>query len=166
MPESALSRLNASAGAGAREVPPPLLHIVADSLALSRATRGSFDVSVGPLVTLWTRAARLDRPPTPAELAEARRRVGAGCVRIGPGTVELAPGASLDLGGIAKGWALDRMREHLRARGVENALVSFGQSSLMALGAPPGASADGRLTQPCCATYSPESVSCCRPSSA
>ena len=47
---------------------------------------------------------------------------------------------SLDLGGIAKGWALDRMRERLLARGVASALVSFGQSSILALGAPPGAS--------------------------
>jgi thiamine biosynthesis lipoprotein len=139
-PDSALSRLNASSGVGAREVPPGLLQIVADSVELSRATRGSFDVSVGPLVALWTRAAHLDRPPSPAELSEARRRVGS--ERIGvtldARTVELAPGMSLDLGGVAKGFALDRMRERLLAREVERALVSFGHSSILALGAPPG----------------------------
>ena len=47
---------------------------------------------------------------------------------------------SIDLGGIAKGWALDRMRERLRARGIERALLSFGHSSILAVGAPPGAS--------------------------
>ena len=48
-------------------------------------------------------------------------------------------GVSVDLGGIAKGWALDRMLPLLRERGIERALLDFGQSSVWALGAPPGA---------------------------
>ncbi len=140
-PDSALSQLNASAGAGAHPVPRALVRIVADSVALSRTTRGSFDVSVGPLVELWTRAALLDQPPSAAELSEARQRVGSERIvaSVAAGTVALERGMSLDLGGIAKGWALDRMRERLLARGVDRALVSFGQSSILALGAPPGA---------------------------
>ncbi|RIL00059.1 MAG: hypothetical protein DCC71_19175, partial [Proteobacteria bacterium] len=47
-------------------------------------------------------------------------------------------GAAVDLGGVAKGWALDRMAERARAAGVTSALLSFGQSSLWAIGAPAG----------------------------
>jgi thiamine biosynthesis lipoprotein len=141
-PDSALSRLNEAAGAGPQTVPPALGQIVADSVELSRRTRGSFDVSVGPLVELWTRAARRGRTPSDVELARARARVGSErlVVSVDAGTVVLEPGMSIDLGGIAKGWALDRMRERLRARGIERALLSFGHSSILAVGAPPGAS--------------------------
>ncbi|MEN8182333.1 MAG: FAD:protein FMN transferase, partial [Myxococcota bacterium] len=140
-PGSALSRLNGEAGRGPRPVPPVLARVIADSLAWSHVTGGSFEVSVGPLVALWTHSARRDQPPSPAELAEALESVGSRrvVVSLEAGTVALAvPGMSLDLGGIAKGWALDRMRERLVALGIDRALVSFGRSSILALGAPPG----------------------------
>ncbi|MGH7336078.1 MAG: FAD:protein FMN transferase, partial [Myxococcota bacterium] len=54
-------------------------------------------------------------------------------------TASLAPGGAVDLGGVAKGYALDRARERLGAR-VDAALLSFGQSSTWAIGRPPGAS--------------------------
>ena len=53
--------------------------------------------------------------------------------------VSLESGMSIDLGGVAKGFALDRMRPVLADAGVERALLSFGQSSAWALGAPPDA---------------------------
>ena len=47
----------------------------------------------------------------------------------------------MNLGGLAKGWALDRMEERLRSREIAHALLSFGGSSVLAVGAPPGGSA-------------------------
>jgi thiamine biosynthesis lipoprotein len=148
-PESDLVRLNRSAGAGPVAVAPELAELVARALDLSRATGGSFDVTVGPLVALWSEAARRGALPEPEELARARALVGARHVRVGPGArVELLrPGVSLDLGGVAKGFALDRMLPLLAERGVESALLSFGQSSAWALGAPPGASSWGLLAR-------------------
>ena len=52
----------------------------------------------------------------------------------------LHPGLELDLGGIGKGWALDRAAAILRRYGVEAALLGLGQSSYVAIGAPPGTS--------------------------
>jgi thiamine biosynthesis lipoprotein len=139
-PASELSRLNAAAGGAALPVDPELARILEASLAYSRLTQGAFDVTVGPLVALWTRAAEHGRLPSADELARAREQVGAQGVRVAGGAVELAgPGVSIDLGGIAKGWALDRMLPRLRARGIGSALLSFGQSSVWALGAPAGA---------------------------
>jgi thiamine biosynthesis lipoprotein len=48
-------------------------------------------------------------------------------------------GMSVDLGGIAKGYAIDRVAERWRAQGVEGALISFGESSTIAIGDAPGA---------------------------
>jgi thiamine biosynthesis lipoprotein len=90
------------------------------------------------LVRLWTEAGRSDTLPTPEALAAARGRVGASGIVVDGGRAGLArAGMSLDLGGLAKGWALDRAGEILRRRGVTRALLSFGQSSLLALGHPP-----------------------------
>jgi thiamine biosynthesis lipoprotein len=139
-PASGLSRLNRSAGQGAVRVAPELAEILERSLAYSRLTRGSFDVTVGPLVALWMRAAEQGALPSAGEIARARALVGEGRVRVEGESVSLSPeGVSVDLGGIAKGFALDQMLPLLRERGIERALLSFGQSSVWALGTPPDA---------------------------
>ena len=75
-PDSELSQLNARAGQPPTRVAPQLARVLEASVAYSRLTRGSFDVTVGPLVALWQEAARRDRPPSGAELAAVRSRVG------------------------------------------------------------------------------------------
>jgi thiamine biosynthesis lipoprotein len=91
-------------------------------------------------VALWTEAAARDALPEPAALSAARARVGAGRLEVSAGPdgarAALAPGSAVDLGGIAKGYALDRVRAKLAA-GVDAALLSFGQSSAWAIGRPP-----------------------------
>lgn len=137
---SDLSRLNRVAGQGSLRVDPELVRLLALSVDLSKRTHGAFDVTVGPLVALWKDAALRGRVPDAATLARARRRVGADAIRLAPpDRAEIArAGASIDLGGVAKGYALDRLAERVRAAGIANALLSFGQSSLWAIGAPSG----------------------------
>jgi thiamine biosynthesis lipoprotein len=131
---SELSRLNAAAP-GARAVSPDMAALLARSLALTRATEGAFDVRVGPLTALWRR----DVPPSEAELQAARAAASPDAIRIRGARVALATGARLDFDGIAKGWAVDACVARFRERGVTSALVSLGESSLFALGAPAGA---------------------------
>lgn len=136
-PQSELVALNARAGKGVVAVSPLLASIVARALGETLRTGGAFDPTVAPLVALWTDAARRDRLPTADELERARARVGPGRVREETGGIALEAGSSLDLGGIGKGFALDRLVAQLRVVQVERALLSFGQSSIWALGAPP-----------------------------
>ncbi len=139
-PQSELSRLNRHAGLGSRRVSSELARLLADSLDFSRITHGSFDVTIGPLVSLWADAARRGRMPTRRELAAARALVGSRHLRADPRSLRaelLTPGVSVDLGGVAKGFALDELALELQRRGVKSALLSFGQSSVLALGAPP-----------------------------
>jgi len=138
-PESALSKLNAGAGGDFARVPPALARILRESLELGARTAGAFDVTVGPLVALWKEAARSGRLPGGAELAAARARVDGRRLELRGDEVRLAPGTVLELGGIGKGFALDRLAETLARAGVRDALLSFGESSVVALGAPPGA---------------------------
>ena len=138
--ESPLSRVNREAGRSAVPVEPELFDFIADAMAYTRQSDGAFDVTVGPLMKAWGFFRGEGQLPSAGELAEARRHVGAAHVILNAATTSIefdAPGVELDLGGIAKGYAVDRAAGVLRARGISAALISAGGSTLYALGAPP-----------------------------
>jgi len=145
-PESEISRLNRTAGGGRQPVAAEVEDVLARAIAYAELTQGAFDVTIGPVVDLWMAAAERDAPPTAAELAAARERVGPNRISVvaGAGVSLREAGMKLDLGGIAKGYALDRMLPLLERHGIERALLNFGQSSTWAVGAPAG-SAGWRL---------------------
>ena len=140
-PDSELSRLSLSSGQG-REVAvgDDLWFVLCRAQELARRSEGAFDVTVGPYVQLWRRARRQLKLPEPVLLAQARAAVGWQHVRLNPArhAVELEkPGMRLDLGGIAKGYAVAESIKVLRQAGCPRALVEGGGD--MALGdAPPG----------------------------
>jgi FAD:protein FMN transferase len=140
-PDSDVERLRRRAGEGAVPIPPDLERMLGEAQRWSAATRGTFDVTVGPLVALWRTA---DHVPSPRTIEEARSRTGFDKISLGAdGTAALARrGMAIDLGGIAKGYALDRVRDRLRdsAAGLDSALLEFGSSSVWAIGAPPDGS--------------------------
>ncbi|HEY7510271.1 MAG TPA: FAD:protein FMN transferase [Vicinamibacteria bacterium] len=140
-PESPLSRLNREAAQGPVRVEPELFTFLAECLRYSRESEGAFDVTVGPLMKAWGFFRGEGRLPRDEEVAEVRARVGYRHVVLDAarGTVRFdRPGVELDLGGIGKGYAVDRAAAVLRARGVAAALVSAGGSTTYGLGAPPG----------------------------
>ncbi|MDW8322870.1 MAG: FAD:protein FMN transferase [Burkholderiales bacterium] len=141
--DSELERLNAAFARGARPVPvaPDLAAVLRDAAEWSRRSGGLFNPAIGNLVRLWgfhadTYAARL--PP-----AAAIERLVAAAPRMddlvfGPGTVASRnPAVRIDLGGYAKGLALDRAAAILRAAGIRNALVNIG-GNVIALGSKGG----------------------------
>jgi len=135
--DSELSRFNRAAGSPpAPSESPELRALLEHSVAAGRRTAGAFDVTVGPLIALWTRAAELGRWPTDDAIAGARALVGYQAILLGPGgTIALAsPGRAVDFGGIAKGFALDAVRDDLLAAGVDRGLLDFGGSSVWAMG--------------------------------
>lgn len=139
--QSELSRLSRTAGSG-RAVPvgQDLWNVLVRSKEMSQASGGAFDVSVGPLVQLWRRARRQRALPAPDRIAAARAAVSWRWIELQSSarSVRLVtPGMRLDLGAIAKGYALDEALEVLRHHGISRALVSGGGD--MAVGdAPPG----------------------------
>jgi thiamine biosynthesis lipoprotein len=107
----------------------------------SRESDGAFDVTVGPLMKAWGFFRGEGRLPGEDELSEVRARIGYSHVtlRAGDRTIQFdRPGIELDLGGIGKGYAVDRAVSVLRSRGIAAALVSAGGSTIYGLGAPPG----------------------------
>jgi thiamine biosynthesis lipoprotein len=107
---------------------------------LSVRSRGAFDVTVGPYTKLWRRARRRRTLPDPAQLKEAKAAVGYQSLRLDgkARAVTLArPGMRLDLGGIAKGYAVDRALAELTERGIKSAMVNA-SGDLAASSPPPG----------------------------
>jgi len=138
--DSDLMRVNRQAGQGAVPVPLDLFRILSLSQLLTRASGGAFDVTVGPLLQLRRSAAAAGRAPRDEEVDAAFALVGADKISLVPtGQVELTRrGMALDLGGIGKGYALERMAAVLRGAGVRKALLDFGTSSVVAIGPPQG----------------------------
>jgi FAD:protein FMN transferase len=138
---SELSQINREAARRAVVVEPKLFHLIQDSLRQSRESDGAFDITVGPLIKAWGFFRGEGRFPDEKELAEVMGHVGFRHVHLDAAqrTIRFdAEGIELDLGAIAKGYALDRAAEILRANGITQALISSGTSSLIALGSPPG----------------------------
>jgi thiamine biosynthesis lipoprotein len=140
-PDSPLSRLNREASARGVEVEPELFDLIEEALRYSRDSGGAFDITVGPLMRAWGFFQGEGRVPADGEIADLRRRVGFEHVVLDRRNRTIAfdrPGIELDLGGIAKGYAVDRAVGVLRQHGVTTALVSAGGSTIFGAGAPPG----------------------------
>lgn len=137
--DSELSRLSRSSGSGtAVHLSPELAEILTTSQRLARQTDGAFDVTVGPATALWRRARREHELPRRDLLELVRSRVGYRNLVLDPEaqTAKLIlPHMRLDLGGIAKGYALDEAGRVLRRLGLPRFLVSAGGDLLT--GMPP-----------------------------
>jgi len=104
-----------------------------------RATDGAFDITIGRLMRTWGFFRQEGRLPSPDEIEASR--AGWPLLLLDEATRAVgfaSPAVELDLGGIGKGYALDRVAELWREHGVTAALLVAGSSSIVALGAPPG----------------------------
>ncbi len=140
-PASELARLNATAASRPFACSDRLWAVLGEARRAYHETGGTFDISIGPLMRVWGFHAQRDTWPTPAELAAARTLVGLDKVVFDDNrhTVRLpAPGASLDCGGIAKGYALDAAAAILHRHGLRRGLLDFG-GNLRCLEQPPPA---------------------------
>ena len=140
-PESEWSEVNRHAAERAVQVPQELFDLVSISLEYSRRSEGAFDITVGPLMRVWDFQDGTGRLAPDHAIQDARTRVGYSHVVLDAAHRSIRfdrPGVELDPGGIGKGYAVDRMIEVLKERGIDRALVSAAGSSIYALGTPPG----------------------------
>ncbi len=139
-PDSPVSRVNREAHKMPVKVDAELFDFIAECLRYSRESDGAFDITVGPLMKTWGFFRGEGRMPSDAELNEARSKIGYQHVSLNPKEQTIffdRAGVELDLGGIAKGYAVDRAVAALKQHGVASALVSAGGSTIHALGSPP-----------------------------
>jgi thiamine biosynthesis lipoprotein len=138
---SEVARINRGAADRPVTVQPEVARVIDASLVLWRESGGAFDITVEPLVRLWGFLGGPRRVPSDAEIAAVLPLVGAGQVAFNPKTRMILfkkAGVRIDLGGIAKGYAVDVAADSLRAHGVRDALVDL-TGNMVALGHPAGA---------------------------
>jgi thiamine biosynthesis lipoprotein ApbE len=138
---SKLSEVNSLAGTGKTLVPKEFFELTERSLFFSELTGGMFDVTIGKLLELWRKAQRENTVPGAKTLEKTVSEcIGFGKIQLYPEKSEIeikSPCLSFDLGGIGKGYAIDRAVKILKSKGIKSGIVNFG-GEIYAIGAPRG----------------------------
>lgn len=137
-PDSAISRVN-QAGAAKTLVGEEVFDLLHDAVVISAASNGTFDPTIWPVYRLWE-FERGGKIPIPETISMILPLVGYKNLSFDKKTYSVGfnvAGMGLDLGGIAKGWAVDRAMEKLVSRGIRSAIIDAG-GDLRIIGARPG----------------------------
>ena len=137
--DSELSQINRLAAAQSVPLSAPMFSVLQAAQRVSAMSSGAFDVTIEPIVRLWGLYDKVAHVPTAAEFAGVRPLVDYRNLVIDQAqhTVRFArAGVSIDLGGIAKGFAVEVAANALRARGLSGLIDAGGNQYL--LGTPPG----------------------------
>ena len=136
---SEISEVNCDGARRAVEVSESTYEVLQRSIEFSKLTGGAFDITVGPLVDLLRSAEKKEVVPSEEEIAEAKLKVGYQKLKLDVQnrTVKfIVDGMRLDLGGIAKGYAIDRAVEAMQKGGAIGGMVDIG-GDIRCFGAPP-----------------------------
>jgi len=140
---SEISRFNAAGARQPVKLSAETLDLLRAARDASEATGGAFDVTCRPLIELWRAAGESGQRPTTAEIAEAQMVTGwLGITLSEHEAIKSSAPIRVDLGGIAKGYAIDRAVEAMREFGVAGGMVDVG-GDLRCFGRPPSGHAWG-----------------------
>jgi len=137
--DSEISELNRDGFRRAVVVSKSTFEVLQRAVEFSELTHGAFDVTVGPLVDLWHSTQDTSSLPADAELQQARSKVGYELLILDANRTSArfaVEGMKLDLGGIAKGYAIDKAVEAMQKIGALGAMVEIG-GDIRCFGSPP-----------------------------
>lgn len=129
LPASDLSKINKEAGIKPVKVTDDLFDVIEKALYYSKLTNGKFDISVGPLTSMWNIGNSNARVPSEREIKNDLPLVDYKNIELNKKekTVYLKKkGMKLDLGGIAKGFCADKVASYLEKNGIDNAIINLG----------------------------------------
>jgi thiamine biosynthesis lipoprotein len=124
---SEVGRINLAAGKNHVRVSDETESLIRESALYSEVSMGAFDITIGPLVRAWDFMSPSPAVPDGERIARLLPLVDYRQIKAGEGEVFLEkPGMRLDLGGIAKGYAVDRAIDELKERGLRQFIVDLG----------------------------------------
>lgn len=136
-PNSDVSKINRAAGKDYVSVDPMIYEMIALSKAYAAKSNGSFDITVGIFTRLWDIGNPDQHIPSPKSIRDNLQYVNYQDILLRPTdhAVKLAKsGMYIDLGGVAKGYAVDVVRDIYKRHHVQQGLINLGSSSMFALG--------------------------------
>ena len=133
---SDVSRIN-SAGGKPIEVSDTTIELLKKGIEFGVLTNGAFDITIAPLMELWDIKNNPGNVPSETDITEALSHVNYKNILIDGNTVTLTDSlAAIDLGGIAKGYMADQLKEYLLRKGVTSAIINLG-GNVLTIGAKP-----------------------------
>lgn len=120
-PESELYRINNSKGFVSCDE--ELLQLIERGLYFSKLSKGEFDITISPVCDLWDFEGTV--LPDRSEIAEALKNVDYETIEIKNKKINLN-GKKIDLGGIAKGYIADKLKDFFEKKGVKNGIINLG----------------------------------------
>ena len=108
---------------------PDTLYVIKKSKEFYGLSGGAFDITVGPLITLWGFTTKHYRVPTEYEIRKTRALVGSNKIIVDENNFKVrfsSPGMSIDLGAIGKGFALDCALRELKKHNINSCLINAG----------------------------------------
>ncbi len=127
--DSEISRVNRDGFKQPVRVSKPTFEVIQKSVKFSSLSSGAFDITVGPLMDLWRSAEEANSIPTKEQLNQAHSKVGFEKLVLDANQISVGfkvAGMRLDLGGVAKGYAIDKAVEAMQQRGATGGIVDVG----------------------------------------
>ena len=138
---SEISRLNKEAARKPFQCTPALWEILTEARLAHRLSEGAFDISIAPLMTNWGFYRKRSKIPSAEETAEIKKLTGLEKITFDDRnrTVKFPrPGFALDLGGIAKGYAIERAYKKALLQGITRGVIDLGGNLRLLPLPPPG----------------------------
>lgn len=147
-PDSEISKIN-QAGGNPVEVSSETATLIKKGLYYGKLSNGAFDITVGKVSGLWDFTAEDPTIPDAAAIADALEHVDYRKVLVSGNTVTMQdPEASIDLGGIAKGYIADQLKKYLEKEGVRHANINLGGNVQTIGGKPDGSDFNIGIQEP------------------
>lgn len=134
--ESEIYRINTDKSAFVSE---KTAQVLSSARSVSERTQGAFDITIAPVMDLWGFYGGKFRVPTEGEISSALEGVGYEKIMLNGNSISIPYNSAIDLGGIGKGYASDRIISLLKENGVSSAIISLG-GNVHTLGARPNGS--------------------------
>lgn len=134
IPDSDISLINSNSKNGEyTTVSNETIELLTKSIEYCELSNGKFDITIGKLTSLWDFGATTDQNiPNASDLEKYADKVGYEQIKIDGNKVLLInPDISLDLGGVAKGFIADKLKEYLLSKGVKQGIINLGGNVLL-----------------------------------
>jgi thiamine biosynthesis lipoprotein len=139
IPESEISAINSNSGKNGIPVSEDTFNLIKKGLEYSKISGGKFDLSIGPLVSLWGIGTENAKVPPESEIIKTLKLTDYRKIELDKNSFNVGladKNMEIDCGAIAKGYIADRTADLLKSEGVKSAIINLG-GNILTIGSKP-----------------------------